>query len=352
MEHLEQPEKPEHGPQSAEASVPSLALGARADEHPPAPRGHRRPLEWLRSELAIAGGAERDPWAHRRGEPRTFAFLWSMFLMFAALVALGVVLTGGIVSLDAYQPLSRGLVVTITVGVLIFWPLIRLSQAVPEEGSILAMLKDLAIVLIPVQAVVWPQMFLARWSLDTLTAMSLALTAWTLLMSAILVIALRAPNTRRSLWMLVCLVLAIGGLVGGIAAGISAIDPLRPREPKAAPAIVLASGVGLISDISADRAWSGSWALTMPQHWTAIKWTFGLAGLAWVPALLVGGRPAPRRPKPSEWGLNSEARAGDLAGEPGGDQGNPGVFDAVHAPAAGLTVDSDERNAQDREARG
>ncbi|MBY0112547.1 MAG: hypothetical protein K2Y21_06980 [Phycisphaerales bacterium] len=294
--------------------------------------------------MAIAGGAERDPWAHRRGEPRTFAFLWSMFLMFAALVALGVVLTGGIVSLDAYQPLSRGLVVTIAVGVLIFWPLIRLSQDVPEEGSILAMLKDLAIVLIPVQAVVWPQMFLARWSLDTLTAMSLALTAWTLLTGAILVIALRTPNTRRSLWMLVCLVLAIGGLVGGIAAGISAIDPLRPREPKAAPAIVLASGVGLISDISADRAWSGSWALTMPQHWTAIKWTFVLAGLAWVPALAVGGRPAPRRSKTAEWGLDSL--------DPAGDQGNPEVSDAVHAPAAGLTVDTSQTPEENRDARG
>ncbi|HEX8876670.1 MAG TPA: hypothetical protein VF777_07985 [Phycisphaerales bacterium] len=298
-------------------------------------------MEWLRSELAIAGGTERDRWSHRRGEPRTFAFLWSMFLMFAALVALGVVLTGGIVSLDAYQPLSRGLVVTITVGVLVFWPLIRLSQDVPEEGSILATLKDLAIVLIPVQAVVWPQMFLARWSLDTLMAMSLALTAWTLVIGAILVLALRVPNTKRSLWMLLCLVLALGGLVGGIAAGVSAIDPLRPREPNAAPAIVLASGVGLISDISADRAWSGSWALTMPQHWTAIKWTFVVAALVWVPGLWLGGRGS-RRGGGRDAGRGWEGEPRLDSEEAAGDQGNPGTSDAGRAPAAGLAVESRE----------
>lgn len=322
-------------------------------EDPPR-RRHRRPLEWLRSELAIAGGSEADRWSHRRGEPRTFAFLWAMFLMFAALVALGVVLTGGIVSLDAYQPLSRGLVVTISVGVLIFWPLLRLSQDVPHEGSLLAIAKDLFIVLVPVQAVVWPQMFLARWSVETVLAMSLALTAWTLVTGAVLVLALRRRGTVRTGWMMLCIALAIGGLVIGIASGMSDMDPLRPREPRAAPAIVLASGVGLVSDISADRSWSGAWALTMPAHWVAIKATFGVSAGLWIAALLFGGR---RSVWPSddggsgESGLDSpvptppyesaepDAAAVGMVGKVG-DRVTIGDGDAVRAPAAGMAVET------------
>ena len=305
-------------------------------------------MEWLRSELAIASGSEADRWSHRRGEPRTFAFLWAMFLMFAALVALGVVLTGGIVSLDAYQPLSRGLVVTIAVGVLIFWPLVRLSQDVPEEGSILAMVKDVFIVLVPVQAVVWPQLFLARWSFETVLAMSLALTAWTLVVGAILVLAMRRRGTIRTAWMLLCVTLAIGGLVIGIASGASAMVPLRPGEPRAAPAIVLASGVGLVSDISADRSWSGAWALTMPEHWRAIKLTFGVGAALWVAAFMLGGR---RVVWPEEdtgcddTGLDSSVSGIDgpaVVGVVGavGDRVTTDAGDAVRAPAAGMAVES------------
>lgn len=337
--------QPPMDPSSAPTSAPQSG-GEPLPAEPPL-RRRRRPLEWLRSELAIAGGSESDRWSHRRGEPRTFAFLWAMFLMFAALVALGVVLTGGIVSLDAYQPLSRGLVVTIAVGVLVFWPLLRLSQDVPEEGSIRATLKDLFIVLVPVQAVIWPQMFLARWSVETVLAMSLALTAWTLVIGAVLVLALRRRATLRTAWMLLCVTLAIGGLVIGIATGASSMDPLRPREPRAAPAIVLASGVGLVSDISADRSWSGAWALTMPAHWAAIKATFGASAALWIAAFVLGGR---RTVWPShdvgygESGLDSSVPIdGDGAvGMVGavGDCVTTGDGDAVRAPAAGMAVES------------
>lgn len=255
---------------------------------PPAavdPNRRRRPLEWLKSELAISKGLESDYWSHRRGEPRTFAFLWAIYLMIGSIIALGIVLAGGIITLDTYQPLSRGLVVTLAVGVLVFWPLIRLSQAAPEEGSRKAILQDLAVVLIPLQAVLWPQMYLARWTYDIVAATALAILAWGAIVGALLVIALRREDTWRSAWMAVILVIAIGGAGSSILYGSVAPDLLRPPEPGAAPAIVLASGVGLVADISADRSWSGSWALVLPEHWLAIRWTFVVAVLAWVVAL-------------------------------------------------------------------
>lgn len=273
-EELPQPEQPP-GP------VP-LPLNDAAH-----PRRHRRPLEWLKSELAIAKGSEADKWSHRRGEPRNFAFLWAIYLMLGSIIALGVVLAGGIVTLDAYQPLSRGLVVTLAVGVMVFWPLMRLSQAAPDEGAPIAVLKDLAIVLIPLQAVVWPQMVLARWNPDIVLATSLAMTGWGFLIGGLLAMGTRSNVTWRSAWMAVILTLVIGGAVISILAGQTPPDLLRPLRPEAAPVLVLASGAGLVADISADRSWSGSWALALPEHWRAIWCTFAAGAAVWIIAAIV-----------------------------------------------------------------
>ncbi|MGH7244521.1 MAG: hypothetical protein ACREJD_14005 [Phycisphaerales bacterium] len=276
-----QPEQP-HGefapPLPASAADPANA----PSNIKPVRKRHRRPLEWLKSELAIAKGSESDKWSHRRGEPRNFAFLWAIFLMLSSIIALGVVLAGGIVTLDAYQPLSRGLVVTLAIGVMIFWPLMRLNQAAPEDGAPIAVLKDLAIVLIPLQAVVWPQMVLARWTPDVVLATSLAMIAWAFLIGGLLAIGTRSNRTWRSAWMATIVALVIGGASISILAGQVSPDLLRPRHADAAPALVLASGAGLVADISADRSWSGSWALAMPEHWRAIWCTFVAASIVWV----------------------------------------------------------------------
>ncbi|MBX3390147.1 MAG: hypothetical protein KF691_11935 [Phycisphaeraceae bacterium] len=253
---------------------------------PPRKR-HRRPLEWLKSEFAIARGSQADKWSHRRGEPRNFAFLWAIYLMLGSIIALGVVLAGGIVTLDAYQPLSRGLVVTLAVGVMIFWPLIRLSQVVPVEGSRIAALKDLAIVLIPLQAVVWPQMVLARWTPDIVLATSMAMIAWGLLIGGLIALGTRSNHTWRSAWMAGIVCLVVGGATISMLAGQISPDLLRPNHPDAAPALVLASGAGLVADISADRSWSGSWALVMPEHWRAIWCTFGVGVFVWILAAIM-----------------------------------------------------------------
>lgn len=258
-----------------------LRADVRADVRTDVRKRHRRPLEWLKSELAIAKGSESDKWAHRRGEPRNFAFLWAIYLMLGSIIALGVVLAGGIITLDAYQPLSRGLIVTLAIGVMIFWPLMRLSQAAPEESAPIAVLKDLAIVLIPLQAVVWPQMVLARWTPNIVLATSLAMIAWAFLIGGMMAMGTRSNRTWRSAWMAAIVMLVLGGAAVSVLAGQVSPDLLRPTRPGAAPALVLASGAGLVADISADRSWSGSWALAMPEHWRAIWCTFAAAAIVW-----------------------------------------------------------------------
>jgi hypothetical protein len=269
------------GPSAGAEPIDVLPDGA------PRRKRRRRPLEWLKSELAIAKGSEADKWSHRRGEPRNFAFLWAIYLMLGSIIALGVVLAGGIITLDAYQPLSRGLVVTLAIGVMIFWPLMRLSQAAPHESAPIAVLKDLAIVLIPLQAVVWPQMVLARWTPDIVLATSLAMIAWAFLIGGLLAMGTRSNSTWRSAWMAAIVALVVGGATLSILAGQVSPDLLRPRHADAAPALVLASGAGLVADISADRSWSGSWALAMPEHWSAIWCTFAAAAVVWIVSAVV-----------------------------------------------------------------
>jgi len=270
----------------AEANTGATPTNESSVEAPKRKR-RRRPLEWLRSELAIAKGSEADKWSHRRGEPRNFAFLWAIYLMLGSIIALGVVLSGGIITLDAYQPLSRGLVVTLAIGVMVFWPLMRLSQAAPDESAPIAVLKDLAIVLIPLQAVVWPQMVLARWTPDIVLATSLAMIAWAFLIGGLLAMGTRSNATWRSAWMATIVALVVGGATLSVLAGQVSPDLLRPRHADAAPALVLASGAGLVADISADRSWSGSWALVMPEHWSAIWCTFAAAAAVWIVAAAV-----------------------------------------------------------------
>lgn len=272
-------------PPPVEQTLPSKEDSTGATD--PAPKRHRRPVEWLKSEFAIVRGSQADKWAHRRGEPRNFAFLWAIYLMLGSIIALGVVLAGGIVTLDAYQPLSRGLVVTLAVGVMIFWPLIRLSQIAPPEGSRTAAMKDLAIVLIPLQAVIWPQMVLARWTPNIVLATSMAMIAWGVLVAGLIALGTRSNQTWRSAWMATIVCLVIGGAAISMLAGQVLPDLLRPIHPDAAPALVLASGAGLVADISADRSWSGSWALAMPEHWRAIWCTFGAGLVVWILAAII-----------------------------------------------------------------
>jgi len=254
--------------------------------------------------------------------------------MLGSIIALGMVLAGGIITLDAYQPLSRGLVVTLAIGVMVFWPLIRLSQAAPDESAPVSVLKDLAIVLIPLQAVVWPQMVLARWTPDIVLATSLAMIAWAFLIGGLLAMGTRSNRTWRSAWMAAIVALVVGGATISILAGQVSPDLLRPRHADAAPALVLASGAGLVADISADRSWSGSWALAMPEHWRAIWCTFAAAAIAWITTAVVI--------RSERMALARQMASADLAKMGSLDSGLRAGSDLQSSSASELSIEQDQ----------
>src|SRR5947207_1904454 len=73
-----------------------------------------------------------DPWAHRRGEPRIFAFLWTLFLFAATGFTFMAAVSMGGTSADVMRPATRALLAVTAAGVVLIWPMVRLSQA-PDE---------------------------------------------------------------------------------------------------------------------------------------------------------------------------------------------------------------------------
>ena len=230
----------------------------------------------------------RDRWAHRRGEPRVFALLWTMFLLVATMGMLGGVVAGGVLSFDVYRPAARILLVVAMVGVGVLWPMTRLCQARPAEGGLVASGRDVAVILLPLQAIIWPQHWLAAWAWWPLAALAAAMVAWVLLIGGAIALALQGllprgehvprQEGRRTAWMLAALVLALAAL------------PLRLIEvPDMTTAMDLwsdllgvLSPVGAVLELCHDRAWSGNAIAVSSGHWAGIGVILTAAAAFWL----------------------------------------------------------------------
>ena len=106
-----------------------------------------------------------DRWAHRRGEPRLFAFLWTLFLLGATLLGFGSLGAIGMIDAGTYRAVARVILVSVAVGVVVVWPMTRLSQVTPARRATRAAFIDFIVIALPLQAVVLPQVFLPfGWS--------------------------------------------------------------------------------------------------------------------------------------------------------------------------------------------
>lgn len=152
-----------------------------------------------------------DKWAHRRGEPRALTLLWSIFLMLGAGVTIFTVRLLGMRDATAYDSSGRALLALAAFGVVILWPMVRLSQVSPRRPS-RAMAADVFAINLPLQAVIWPLGLLTSWPWTTVGATLATLGAWSVLISALLAIAIRrAPDAGRTGWMALFVAIAVGG---------------------------------------------------------------------------------------------------------------------------------------------
>jgi hypothetical protein len=223
--------------------------------------------------------------AHRRGEPRLFALIWTMFLLATAMGSLASV--GVIATVESYRPAARILLVVVAVGIVVLWPMVRLCQALPMRGHVRQWVgEDLVVMLVPVQAVIWPQWWLAGWPIEVVAAVALFLAAWTLLIGAVLGVAYvtleRGDGAGlRTGWMVCLVVVVLAGPVIGLAL----------REPSAW--FWMSSPLTGVRELTHPRLWTGQSVAIGWRHWTAI----GATGVAAIGLWLALGRAVVRTAK-------------------------------------------------------
>jgi hypothetical protein len=162
------------------------------------------------------------------------ALIWMIFLMCVTGLMFASISDAFYVSPSITRPAVRGMIVTTVAGLVLLWPAIRLSQR-PAEQPIRSVMRDLFVLLVPAQAVIWPNALreLADWPLALLMTLSASFLAWTLLIGGLLALADsgRHAGRHRGLWMLAVLLVAFGAPLAAImtgTAGLALADTPRP----------------------------------------------------------------------------------------------------------------------------
>jgi hypothetical protein len=158
--------------------------------------------------------------------PRGLIFLASLWLIGSWMLTIGVRTPIQAVS-ASYTPAVRLMHLCMVIGLMIGWPLLRLSQRALARPLAQAAL-DLLVLLALVQVVIWPLRLVTPWSIGRTAALDAALSGWLLLVGAVVAAATGTGSPGpRWLAMAACLVfcllgplLAALGSAGGAIAGI------------------------------------------------------------------------------------------------------------------------------------
>lgn len=247
------------------------------------------PMIWV-PELRTRG--DDDPWAHRKGEPRYFALLWTVYLLFSALLTVFSIRSVGIPTQEQFVLGGRGMALMCALGVTPLWPMVRLSQDSPKS-PLHASFVDGVILLVPTFAVIMPLSLLTGWRIEVSIALCVVIAVWACVSGGVVAIGLRREGRAwRLSWMALSWAMALAGPAiawGGIAMGwwaaessapinASMLSPLSSVFPLTTPE----SGAVMTFDV--DPAWWG---------WMCVPLVVG-AGL-WVCAWAMGKGSTARR---------------------------------------------------------
>lgn len=246
-------------------------------------------------------------WSHRRGEPRVFALFWTMYVMAATLMMFA--FAGGMGSFDVqtFRPSARIAMAVVLVGIVVLWPMTRLSQIAPAAGGVVPTLKDAVIIGFPAQAFIWPQLLLSRWPFMVVLALSALFAVWTLLIAAFIAGGLGPPRSdayrdsmsdeardtmATSRWVAMGLALASGVLT----AFVPVLDPSPLQDVLRSRPAWLANPITGMFEVTRDRSFAGPPAAVGPTHWLTIAALAGLALGAWAVTLVISLAPVPVSP--------------------------------------------------------
>jgi hypothetical protein len=223
-------------------------------------------------EKDIFGRVPRDrpDWSHRRGEPRVFALVWMLYLMGVTALMFASLSDAFFVSPAITRPAARGMLLATIAGVVLLWPAVRLSQR-PAERPVRAVLRDLFVVLIPAQAVIWPHALreLGDWSMGVLLALAGVFAAWALVVGGLLAMADsgRGAGRARWAWTLLLLGVCLGAPAYGVARGRL---PMTPGPPPAARPGWMLSPLTAVLEVTRDREATDGGTRVSGTHWRLI----------------------------------------------------------------------------------
>jgi hypothetical protein len=272
-------------------------------------------LESAASESAAAPVADR--WAHRRVEPRGLALLWVLYLSATLIVAFSPASMGGVLTFESNRVAARDLLTLVAMGVCVLWPMLRLSQSSPSQGSdrerpatgARASIRDWWVIVVPAQLIIWPQALFTGWPIAVTAAVAAMVAAWALLTAGMLALIFArpgpVPGSVRAVAMAGAMTwLALGPVFGFAATELASSDSASTRD---ASLWAMLSPMTAVFELTADRFWSGAAATVLGVHWAAIATTALMAAGAWVLAFI-------RAPIAPAWAGPAEAvspRAGD-----------------------------------------
>jgi len=282
----EQPEPTDHDGVSEAAK----SVGGTPTTPDPEPAPHPEPGPEREPELDVFGRAPkgRPDWTHRKGEPRTFALFWMIYLMGASLLMVATIAAVQSISPGVVRPAARAMLTTATIGLFVLWPMVRLSQKPPEGSKLGAVFADLLVLLPPLAALTLPQALdvLADWPIAVVAAVLAATAGWAVLFACLLALALRTlhhqggDSWHRVLWTILFTLLVLAPPVYHTLAVTPGPSP-NPVVAVPGPGSWM-SPLSLVSDMIADRSAMGRSAVIGPGHWVLIMrvWAVALAATA------------------------------------------------------------------------
>ena len=198
------------------------------------------------TDVDVFGRAPKDrpDWSHRRGEPRGLFLGWLVYMLIASGAAFSSAGIGGSISVESYRASASRFALALMVGLFVLWPMLRLSQAAPRR-PLRSIAVDLAVLLVPLQVVIWPHVFLAAWPPLVCAGLSAATGGWALVAASLLGVCISAGGVA---WRVsgVIAVLTIGlGVPTALAVGGAGLD-----VPWVSPLTAAAA-------LTRDQTWSG-----------------------------------------------------------------------------------------------
>lgn len=142
--------------------------------------------------------------------PRGLILAAAAWLIFSWILSVG--LKPPVESSSAsYTPGVRLMLVYITIGLMICWPLLRLSQT-PKYWPLSQTILDMVVLLSLIQVVIWPLRLITPWTLDRTAALDATMAAWTMLAGAIIASAVGTNRFGvRNLAILACIAMCLLG---------------------------------------------------------------------------------------------------------------------------------------------